>query len=138
MQYLPHLIKSLDATKQAAGPAQDAVDQLATLRGYFMGDGSGSPVCMESAMRSLLKARKWINAAIDEAKAAEAVMPDTRGNLPDAVDGIPPLEIIPAGFQPAGFQEVGRIKSATGPRLAVNNEPRPAHSPDDPNPPAAA
>ena len=128
MSYLPRLEKASSAAKEAVSPLADGIEQIGTLRGLFLGGGGGSPVTMESALRTLKRARYWINTAIEEAERAEAGMPAP----------VNPADLINAGLNEAVQHARGDgDECKVTPFRVVNARPRPIDYPLDDGPGAA-
>jgi|GEM_PF-3592885 len=97
MTYLPHIEKASSAARNVSEPLANALEQIGTLRGLFLGNCGGSQVAIESAKRHAVRARYWLNTAIEELDAAEAGMPDPVKR--------PEFELTPAGYQALGEAE---------------------------------
>lgn len=97
MTYLPHIEKASSASRNVSEPLANALEQIGTLRGLFLGNGGGSQVAIESAKRHAVRARYWLNTVIEELDAAEAGMPDPVKR--------PEIELTPARYQALGEAE---------------------------------
>lgn len=97
MTYLPHIEKASSAARNVSEPLANALEQIGTLRGLFLGNGGGSQVAIESAMRHAVRARYWLNTVIEELDATEAGMPEPVKRTE--------FELTPAGYQALGEAE---------------------------------